>query len=45
MYTTLLIFSYLDRMKDYEREKRLLQRRQKLRQNNDSNADEGTVAA
>lgn len=45
MYSCILIFSYVDRMKDYEREKRLLQRRQKLRQNNDSNAEEGTVAA
>jgi len=32
-------------MKDYEREKRLLTRRHKLRQNNAPNAEEGTVGA
>lgn len=38
-------FSYLDRMKDYEREKRLLQRRHQLRQGGAPNAEEGTISA
>lgn len=38
-------FSYLDRMKDYEREKRLLTRRYQLRQKSAPNAEEGTIGA
>ncbi|XP_008187501.1 NADH dehydrogenase [ubiquinone] 1 beta subcomplex subunit 7 isoform X1 [Acyrthosiphon pisum] len=36
---------YLDRMKDYEREKRLLHRRHQLRQGGAPNAEEGTISA
>lgn len=32
-------------MKDYERERRLLERRQQLRQSGAPNADEGTINA
>lgn len=40
-----IFYSYLDRMKDYEREKRLLERRHKLRQQGAPNAEEGNVNA
>lgn len=40
-----IVCSYLDRMKDYEREKRLLERRHKLRQQGAPNAEEGTINA